>query len=173
VEWGYSASSPALATRRCLLPFRAILPLGSGGAFRLQRIIASLLLVVLSLSPLAPAALASVQPVPQHCARQPLITPAASSGMHCHDAAHARHSMADASASTSAPVSDNHQFRSNGCCSSHDCCNSNVRAQWAQFVPAVIIVSTDLVQGATAANPVSPCLASRFDTNSGRAPPVV
>ena len=65
-------------------------------AMRMQRIIASLLLSVFILTPLAPAALAPTQPVAQHCVRQPSTkTDAAMSGMHCHEAAtHTHRSMA-------------------------------------------------------------------------------
>jgi hypothetical protein len=138
----------------------------------MQRIIASLLLSVFFLTPLAPAALSPAQPVAQHCVRQPLAkADAAPSGMHCHEAAaHAHHSMANMTA-TSDPVSTDHQFRSNGCCTSHDCCNSTVRAQWAQFVPAAATVHSDLIQLATIPTLTFSVLRFRFDSHSGRAPP--
>jgi hypothetical protein len=138
-----------------------------------QRIVAGWLLLVLLLTPLAPAALAGVPALPQHCARQPLAANGPSAGMHCHDTTgHSHHSMAGMpSAATLPPPGD--QFRSNGCCNNHDCCNSTVRAQWAQFVPARDFFPADLVQILPTANPVSALFSSRFDSNSGRAPPAL
>jgi len=143
----------------------------------MQRIIASLLLSVFFLTPLAPAALAPPKPVAQHCVRQPLAkTDAVPSGMHCHAAAApAHHAMAGMGTqpAESAPVSTDHQFRANGCCTSHDCCNSTVRAQWAQFVPATTTVHSDLVQLATIPTLTFSVLRFRFDSHSGRAPPAL
>ena len=173
-----AGGSYRLLTRGCFLPILALSCLQSVGSSAdqgmcLQRIVASLLLSVLLLTPLAPAALATAQPIPQHCVRQPLVRDAAPSGMHCHEAAaHSHHSMASGTESTSTSRSG-HQFRSNGCCTNHDCCNSTVRAQWAQFVPAVAFTAAELVQIASVAVPVSPRVAPRFDTNSGRAPPAL
>ena len=46
-------------------------------------------------------------------------------------------------------------------------------AHAADFVPAVGIVTTDLVQIVSFAIPVSPSLLPRFETNPGRAPPAI
>jgi hypothetical protein len=140
----------------------------------MQRIIASLLLSVFFLTPLAPAALSPIQPVAQHCVRQPLAkTDAAPGGMRCHEAAaHAHHSMANMTAASD-PVPTDHQFGANGCCPSHDCCNSTVRAQWAHFVPPASPASADLNRFAAISTLASATLSARFDSHSGRAPPAL
>lgn len=140
----------------------------------MQRFVARLLLSVFFLTTIAPMALAAAQPTPQHCDRKPLATEPAPSGMHCHEAAaHAHHGMAAEPAPVAPPRSNDLQFRSNNCCNNHDCCNSTVRAQWAQFVPAISAAAMDSLQLAASASPNSGRLSSLFDDHSGRAPPAL
>lgn len=181
---------------------------------RVQRIIAGLLLSVFFLTPLAPAVLAPVPAVGQHCIRQPLADGSSaglsssstrSSAMSCHEAAageESHHDMMemesaddpeadgvdarepDAAAPDAAkhsktqpgapshPARD-HQFQSNGCCTSHDCCNSTVRAQWARFVARVDYRVAELVQAVPATSPISIAASLHFNPNFGRAPPVL
>jgi hypothetical protein len=139
----------------------------------MQRTISWLLLSVFFLTPLAPAAVVTAQPVAQHCVRKPFAADAAQSGMQCHEAAaHVHHNM-EAAKPAAIPASprNDHQFGSNGCCTTHDCCNSTVRAQWAQFVPATSATAIELVQIATVGDAFSARLSPRFHLHSGRAPP--
>jgi hypothetical protein len=137
----------------------------------MQRLVARLLLSVFLLTTIAPMALAAAQPTPQHCDRKPLAAEPAPSGMHCHEAAaHAHHGMA---APATTPFSSDRQFRSNNCCNNHDCCNSTVRAHWAQFIPAVSAAAMDSVQRPAGTVPDSGRLSSLFDDHSGRAPPAL
>jgi hypothetical protein len=140
----------------------------------MQRTIAWLLLSVFLLAPFAPAAVAMAQPVAQHCVRKPFPADAAPSGIQCHEAAgHAHHNMAaTAPAASPASAPSDHQFGSNGCCTSHDCCNSTVRAQWAQFTPSVSVIAVEFVEITAAVDLFSPGLAPRYDSHSGRAPPI-
>jgi hypothetical protein len=139
---------------------------------RKQRLIASLLLSVFFLTPLAPAGLAPPKPEGPHCVRPPLAAAnVPSDGLHCHEAAtHAHHSMASMPAASD-PVSTDRQFRTSGCCTSHDCCNSTVRAQWANSVSAATLAPSDVIQVFTIPSLTATVLGSRFDSHSGRAPP--
>jgi hypothetical protein len=139
----------------------------------MDRIIASLLLSVFFLTPIAPAALAPGPAAAPHCIRQPLASrePVASS-MGCHEASgHPHHSMEAAAEAATAPDPRSHQFSPNGCCTSHDCCNATVRAQWAQAVAVGLDAGDDRAGHAVVVSATSAILSPRFDANSGRAPP--
>jgi len=141
---------------------------------RVQRILASVLLSVFFWTPLAPALIAPPPVAAQHCDRKPLLRNqpmSAMPGMDCHQAAaHSHHAMAPAPATT--PASDR-EFRSNSCCTSHDCCNSTVRSQWAQLLPMIFVTAANLIQTASTAAPIASEPSPRFDSNSGRAPPAL
>jgi hypothetical protein len=147
---------------------------------RVQRIIASVLLSVLLLTPLAPALVTQAETAAQHCVRPTLAHAASqqlhasglqSSGMQCHEGM--PHAMAESSQSSddSKPKSD-HQFGSNRCCTSHDCCNSTVRSQWAQSSPSVF-TTVEPTQILSALPIFSTPQSLHFILSRGRAPPAL
>jgi hypothetical protein len=93
----------------------------------MYRVTARLLLLVLLAGTFAPlAAAASIQTAQEHCVRKPLAArPDSIPGCH-HAAAAAKRDTVNIR-----PISRD-VFRSNQCCSGHECCRSQVRARWAQ-----------------------------------------
>ena len=143
-----------------------------------QRIIASVLLSVLFLTPLAPALVPQGLAVPSHCVRPPLSRASDSAGapssrmagMHCHEGM--QHAMAQ-----SAPSADDsnsaspHQLQSNGCCNSHECCNSTVRSQWAHSTDRAALGTSEPIHIFSAPPSVPGPQSPQFHLARGRAPP--
>ena len=101
----------------------------------MQRIVAALLFAVLLVSPIAPA-FAIVQPQPAACHRAPLKEKTAEApamgAMHCHE-------MGGQAVPSAAGVAESprNTIGKSQCCSDHDCCRRQDRAQWVQLTPAV------------------------------------
>jgi len=132
------------------------------------RVTAKTLVLVLLVGVFAPyAAFASTAPAyatGDHCARMPVTRHVeASSGCHHHGAA-------VTTPDTPAPRS---ALRSKPCCNGHECCRSQVRAQWAQVALRNQLQQSDFVeQLLSAATPQSHV--SHVDPfRPVRAPPIV
>jgi len=92
----------------------------------MQRLIATILLVVVLVPSVGPTALAyAVQPGTAHCLRKPLQGAQAAPAMPCHHG----------SAASTGPRSSETTFASlDSCCADHDCCRGLKTSEWARPV---------------------------------------
>lgn len=133
----------------------------------MQRVTARLVLLVLLLGVLVPAANAvGMDQTPACCRRTPLQ--AATHGMaHCHEMAGA---VADSNNLTS---TSDQAVISRGSCPNHECCRSLVRSQWAQVAQSeaarnLATLSLNVASHVPKARTIAP-----HDDHSGRAPPIL
>jgi len=133
----------------------------------MQRATARLVLLILLLGVILPAANAvGMDQTPACCRRKPMQS--AMAGMpHCHEMAAA---VSDSDVTTTSP--SEHAISSNSC-ASHECCRSLARSQWAQVAQSPVTrnlatLTFDIASRASGAPRVTPS-----NDHSGRAPPTL
>ncbi len=160
---GHRSFTPAMLRASKVVGFAVFVGTEHRSQIKMQRWIATILLVVVLTPSFGPMALAySAQPGAMHCLRKPVQGPAAMQPtMQCHHGA-----------ASPQPSSSETSFSSlDSCCGNHDCCRGLRTSEWARPTFNPLSLSNPAKKVVRPSQPVARISADVADKQSARAPP--